>query len=353
MKPETNARYRLDETQRAALSKQMKSKECCAEERMRILCIYWVGCGKEIKWVSEHLFLEERRIYRYLQNYHRTEKTTPGSHGGSKSHLSQEQTTALTAHLEERVYRTTMEICAYVKEAFNVQYTPHSITKRLHQLGFRYKRPRLVPYTVSVEKQKDFITAYEKLKAELKNKEEIWFIDGVHPDHQTQAVHGWIKKSRLAQVPSTGKQKRVHYLGAVRVQAEKVEHFCIRYDTINSEGVIDFLKQLEASRQGKKINIICDRGSYHTSIETKAYVDSRQNTELIYLPPRSPNLNLIERLWKVLRENVTYNRYYSHFSDFTAAIEDFFARKIFLLQPLLVRRLCDNFDVIAPDFLSS
>jgi transposase len=47
--------------------------------------------------------------------------------------------------------------------------------------------------------------------------------------------------------------------------------------------------------------------------------------QIIFLPPYSPNLNLIERLWRFLKKIVLYNRYYERFADFKGAILKFFA----------------------------
>jgi hypothetical protein len=46
----------------------------------------------------------------------------------------------------------------------------------------------------------------------------------------------------------------------------------------------------------------------------------RQNWELLVLPPYSPNLNLIERLWKFVKKQVLYSKYYERFEDFKTAI---------------------------------
>jgi transposase len=46
---------------------------------------------------------------------------------------------------------------------------------------------------------------------------------------------------------------------------------------------------------------------------------------LHFLPPYSPNLNPIERLWKWMKERVIYNTYYEHFEDFKGAVIGFFA----------------------------
>lgn len=47
--------------------------------------------------------------------------------------------------------------------------------------------------------------------------------------------------------------------------------------------------------------------------------------ELLYLPSYSPNLNLIERLWKFIKKKCLYSKYYTDFSGFKAAISDLLA----------------------------
>ena len=123
-------------------------------------------------------------------------------------------------------------------------------------------------------------------------------------------------------------------------------------DKINSESIKRFLLKLRQKNSSKKtVHLILDNASYHRSAEVKEYAKDL-SIKLHYLPPYSPNLNPIERLWKIMREKVTYNTYYEKFSDFTEAIFGFFktiARKKLLLRS----RITDNFQKIAePNFAS-
>lgn len=226
------------------------------------------------------------------------------------------------------------------------------MAKWLLRQGFRYKRPHRVPHTVSVAKQEAFVEMYREMKASLKEDEVILFMDGVHPDHQTQAVCGWIQWGVNAQVPSTSKQKRLHYRGAVEILDDHVIHTVIAYECINSQAVIDFLEKLKAKYPSKKLKIICDQGAYHTSKETRNHLEKDGWIKLIYLPPRCPNLNLIEQLWKLMRKHVTYNRYYPHFWQFKEAVENFFHSTLHTLSNLLAKRLKDNFQIVKPSFLT-
>jgi transposase len=66
---------------------------------------------------------------------------------------------------------------------------------------------------------------------------------------------------------------------------------------------------------------------------------------LIFLPTYSPNLNLIERLWKFFHEKVTNNRYYKKFEDFEFATMGFFENLSCYKKEFSVR-LKDNFQII-------
>lgn len=348
-------KYLLSSEELERIYMKVSEARCPAADRLRLLCIYWAGKGKEVNWIRDFLFLPSRTIYHYLEEYYSKKKTSndESNSSGSPTKLSEEEEKELKDHLEKNIYESTIVVIDHIRERYGVSFSRGGLAKWLHRNNFRYKRPKRVPYTVDVEKQEAFIKLYKEMKEKKQEDEVILFIDGVHPDHQTQNVHGWIKRSQLAQVPSTGKQKRLHYMGAVEIQNDRVDHKMKEYKKIDSESVKDFLMELKNHYPGKKLKIICDRGAYHTSKTTRKFVEENKEIELIYLPPRCPNLNLIERLWKIMRENVTYNKYYKHFADFASAIRYFFTEKILTMQHILTTRLKDNFHVIHPLFLQT
>ena len=70
------------------------------------------------------------------------------------------------------------------------------------------------------------------------------------------------------------------------------------------------------------------------------------------MPPYSPNLNIIERLWKILKKKVVYNKFYLKFDDFRDAIINFFENKVWMDNEF-DKILTDNFQIIKPDFSAS
>jgi len=74
----------------------------------------------------------------------------------------------------------------------------------------------------------------------------------------------------------------------------------------------------------KEIIVILDNASYHYSQEVRDVIESSQRLKLVYLPPYSPELNLIERVWLFFKKNVLYNKYYENLAEFRKASIKFF-----------------------------
>ncbi len=104
----------------------------------------------------------------------------------------------------------------------------------------------------------------------------------------------------------------------------------VTYDTtqvmndtyLNADSVCEGLEKLRKKYPDKILYIILDNAAYQRC--NKVAEKARQlKINLVFLPPYSPNLNLIERLWKFLRKNLLSDRYYHSFSEFFLAIADF------------------------------
>ena len=86
-------------------------------------------------------------------------------------------------------------------------------------------------------------------------------MDAMHPEYQSQAVCGWIKKGECKTLQTTGKQKRLHFTGALNLMKMKV--FIREYETIDADAMIDFFKQLEEDSSAQAIHIILDNARAH------------------------------------------------------------------------------------------
>jgi transposase len=118
------------------------------------------------------------------------------------------------------------------------------------------------------------------------------------------------------------------------------------FETINGTAAVTFLKTVEiAYPDAQKIHLIWDQAGYHTCREVKDFLQTSR-IEVHYLPPRSPNLNPIERLWKVMHEYVSNNIIYEKFKDFKESLFCFFDKTIPAIQEILISRITDNFQTL-------
>jgi transposase len=332
----------LSPSERANLEKQLKRPKDYSE-RNRLCVILGYDDGVSVEELAKVLRLHLTTVYEYLREYNSNDKTKSDSKGGSESKLSKEQTQDFLKHLNDTTYLKVKQIIAYVARQYGVIYSRSGMTDWLEQHGFVYKRPKKVPGKLDPEKQKVFIEKYEELKKSLKSGEEIYFVDAVHPEHQSQAVCGWIKKGVQKTLQTSGKQLRLHFAGALCLSGMQI--FTREYETVDAEAMMDFFKGLEGLSRAPTIHVILDNARSNKNKKLDEFLQTSR-IRVHYLPPYSPNLNPIERLWKIMRETTVYNRYYESSVAFFKEIREFFTEKIPNMTATLEKRINDRFQAI-------
>ena len=116
------------------------------------------------------------------------------------------------------------------------------------------------------------------------------------------------------------------------------------YDTINADSAIDLFAKIEAKHpDANVIYVIADNARYYRSRLLKKHLRGTK-IKLIFLPPYSPNLNLIERYCKFFKKKVLNNHYCETFGEFKRACESFFRKRKKYL-PELQTLLTENFQI--------
>lgn len=309
------------------------------KERDRLKAILLRSEGWTVPQISQALRLHQSTIIRHIQDYQAGKLKNES--GGSSGQLNEEQTQELIAHLEANLYHHNHQIILYVKEHFGVTYTIPGMHKWLHRNGFSYKKPKGLPHKADGELQKEFIAQYEQLKKEAGVDEPILFMDSVHPTQATKLSYGWIKTGKTKHIGTTASRTRLNIIGAVQL-GHIGEAITSQYDTINGESIIDFMNKIRAQHHEKVVHLILDKAPYHRSALVLERADAL-NIKLHFLPPYSPNLNPIERLWKVMNEHSRNNRFFKGAKDFREAIDGFFTNILPSIGNALNSRINDNF----------
>jgi transposase len=328
-----------------ARHRKERDKRIC--DRIKAVLAY--DDGYTYSEIAKILLLDDETIRRHIDDYLKNKKLNP-ENGGSVEKLNQLQSRRLIQHLSEVTYLYVKDICAYVQTTFKKKYSISGMTKWLHANGFCYKKAHAVPAKASREQQKKFIKYYAELKEKAGKKEPIYFVDSVHPQYQAHLTYGWILKGEQKLVPTTARQPRLNFIGGICLNGHRIIYQ--QADKVDADNIAGFLCNLRKRHPGKyKIHIIWDNAGYHSDAAIQEFAKNLA-IELHSLPPYSPNLNPIERLWKIMHEKVSYNKYYDSFPDFTEATLDFF-KNIGRKKKLLRSRITDNFQILHSPLFAS
>ena len=126
----------------------------------------------------------------------------------------------------------------------------------------------------------------------------------------------WCFFRTFIQTPS-GRQ-RLNVLGAINAATR---HFVsvINETYVNAQTVCELLDKLRALHPGESLTLVMDNARYQHCKLVMAHA-AAHGISLMFLPPYSPNLNLIERLWKFIKKDCLNGRYYPTTQEFQAAI---------------------------------
>jgi transposase len=302
--------------------------------------------------VGEILLLDDDTIRKYRNQYlsQGAESLLSDNNKGSQAYLNIGQIESLDEHLQDSVYSDSKGVRDWVAQNFNIMYTASGIISLLKRMGFVYKKPVLTPCKANVEKQEEFVAEYRELKNNLPKGDQIYFVDGVHPQHNAIAGYGWIKKGKTKHLQTNNGRQRININGAINLETKQVIY--VEDERINAQTMIALLKQILKAQKEGKIHIILDNARYYHAMLVKEFLADNLRIVFHFLPPYSPNLNIIERLWGILKEEVVYNTFYLQFCNFKKAVSKFFEDKVWMSEKF-ENTLTDNFQIIKPDFSGS
>ncbi len=326
----------------ALLSRHKRERDKRIADRIKAVILHDDGWTSER--ISAALLIDDATIRFYIKTYCEEHRVTP-SHKGSEPLLNAEETSLLSEHVEAGCYTKIKDIQAYVALTFGKNLAISTLYQWLKANNFTYKKPKLVPLNADPKAQEEFIACYQKIMNEASVEgDPVLFGDSVHPTQQTRLAYGWVKKGKDRLIEVTSGRKRINLMATLNLETMR----CVYqdYETINGTAAVAFLKTVEAAYPAARtIHLIWDRAGYHTCTEVTEYL-LKSRIKVHFLPPRSPNLNAIERLWKIMHEYVSNNRAYKKFQDFKDALFAFFECTLPTIKDVLVSRVTDNFRVI-------
>jgi len=311
----------------------------------RINTIILLNRGYTKSEVERILLIDRKSIIKYEKDYRKggVDKLLRDEYIHYFGKLTESDKETLKQDLRENLFVTANAVRDHVRKKFKKDYSNDGIVKLLHSLGFSYKKSKVVPAKADREKQEQFVENYRKLRVKLKKNEDIYFLDASHPVYNNIPGYGWIETGREHEVKTTCGRQRLSINGLYSPITNEV---LVREEsTVTDESNIALFKTIEKRHpELKTIYIVHDNARYNHSKRLREYLQTSR-IKMIALPTYSPNLNLIERLWGLMKRQVLYNRYYESYDDFRNAILYFFTKWLQKNKQVLMSLMTENFHI--------
>jgi len=273
--------------------------------------------------ISKILCISDRSVYKYIELYR--EKGVLG--------LLQENPNRPISELElysdEIIETLKKEPCSTINECSEkienltgIKRSPTQVAKFLKKKNFKRLKTAQIPSKADPEKQKDFLEKElePRLEEAKSGKSKVLFVDAAHFVMGAYLAYLWCL-TRVFIKSSSGRQ-RYNVLGAIDPFSHELTTVT-NHTYINSDSICELLLKIHNKYVilGVPITIVLDNARYQRCNKVTERA-KELGIELLFLPTYSPNLNLIERLWKFVKKKCLYAKHYETFADFKTSINE-------------------------------
>lgn len=235
------------------------------------------------------------------------------------------QSSALNAYGTQLAFELNNDPVGSLKEAQDRIEKATGFKRSITQIRaflqrYKLKRRKVgqIPNKANLEAQDRFQN--EQLEPLIKQAQNhsirLLFLDAAHFVHLPFLgyLYGWARQF----IRSAAGRQRFNVLAALDAVNHTLTTIC-NETYINATTVCQLLELLTKQYVGEKIYVVLDNARYqrcHLVQQTAVAL----GIHLVFLEPYSPNLNLIERLWRFVKKQVLYNKFYSKFEEFKGAV---------------------------------
>ena len=295
----------------------------------RLSAVLWVADGKTRCEVADLLGRSVRQLAEWLRLFRNRglDALCMLRQGGDPGNLSAGQVERLKQEIGTGRFRNSDQVRLWVEEVFGVRYTPSGIKDLLRRVGASYHKVTGFLWKADPDKQQEFVAHYERQKAAAQRpgakRTRRYFVDACHPLWGLELVYAcWLLVGQRFLAGMGSGRKRLNILGAYCPDDQEYLDLRLTRDNVNGEQFVNLLRLLRATHpETERFVLYLDRARYYGSPVVKDWLRRHPEFELERFPTYSPNLNLIERLWKFLRQRAL-SRWHETFEAMQAAVSE-------------------------------
>jgi transposase len=287
------------------------------QEKME--AVYLKSQGLLHKEVCRLSRISENTLRSYLRQFQEggVERLKRTDFAKPRSELADHRET-LEEYFRKNPPRSTGEAAAAIERITGIRRGLTQVRKFLTGMGLKCRKLGMIPAKADADEQRKFLDErlWPRLRQAQRLRRVVCFVDAAHFVHGPYLGYLWCFVRLLMRGPSG--RKRFNVLGAIDAVTHELTTVC-NDTTINAAAVCDLLRALSTRYVGLPLTLVLDNARYQRCALVQQLAKELR-IELLFLPAYSPNLNLIERLWKFVKKDCLSCRYYEDFARFKAAI---------------------------------
>jgi len=288
--------------------------------KRKALARLMLSANIEKSQIAQVIGVSERQVYNYRQQ---------GSESGRMEDYQDKRyrpvselkdyETAIANELIQHPPATAKEAAAKIQKLTGLKRSPTQVRIFMHKLGLKPLKTAQIPAKADPEAQEEFLRSElePRIQKAKENEQILLFMDAAHFVWQVYLGVLWCI-SRIF-IPAASGRQRINVLGAFDPIGKELTKI-INRTYVTSTTVCDLLHIIAQKYKNQHVSIVLDNARYQRC-KLVMEAAAELHIDLLFLPTYSPNLNLIERLWRYVKKECLYSKYYETSKDFEAAIE--------------------------------
>lgn len=290
----------------------------------RLSALLWANDGRSQHEIAPLLGVSARQVRKWLRRFrlHGLDALCTLDFRGDPGKLRPAPIERLKEEVASGRFLTAQQICDGGQESFRVAYSPRGMRDLLYRIGVSYHKASGFFWKADPDKQEELVQKYERQRQEEDGqKTRRYFVDGCHPVWGVELLYCcWLLVGQHLRAGVGGGRKRRNILGAYGPDDQEYLDLRLTRDNINGQQFVNLLRPLRASHpRTERFILYLDHARYYHAEVVKEWLARHPEFQLGPLPAYSPNLSLIERLWRFLRKKAL-TRWHRSFEELQAAV---------------------------------
>ena len=289
----------------------------------RLSAVLWSDAGRTREEIAELVGVSTRQVGQWFRIFRNKglDQLCTLHYQGDPGRLRPAQVERLKQEIATGVFHNAEQVRTWVQETWGVDYSISGLKDLLRRIGASYHKVSGFFWKADIEEQKKFVRKHRRHKREAGPKTRRYFVDACHPVWGVDLLYScWLLVGQRFYVGVGNGRKRLNILGAYSPDDHDYVDLRLTKENITGEQFVKLLEALRAKHpDAEKFILYLDNARYYSKPCVKEWLANHREFRLVPLPAYSPNLNLIERLWKFLRKKAL-NRWHKTFEEMQEAV---------------------------------